>query len=69
MALRALLHRLYEYFALAFGLGLLGVITLTWSLLSVPLYYLLPKRWAVPLGRRTARRRAVRHDRQGSPGK
>ncbi len=52
MALRAWLHRLYEYFALAFGLGLLGVITLTWSLLSVPLYYLLPKRWAIPLGRR-----------------
>jgi len=45
------LHRLYEYFALWFGLGLLGVISLTWSTLSVPLYYILPKRWADPLGR------------------
>lgn len=45
------LHRLYEYFALWFGLGLLGAITLTWSTLSVPLYYLLPKRVADPLGR------------------
>jgi 1-acyl-sn-glycerol-3-phosphate acyltransferase len=44
-------HRLYEYAALWFGLGLLGAITLSWSLLSVPLYYLMPKRWAVPLGR------------------
>jgi len=44
-------HRLYEYAALWFGLGLLGAITLAWSLLSVPFYYLMPKRWAVPLGR------------------
>lgn len=44
-------HRLYEYAALWFGLGLLGAISLTWSLLSVPLYYLLPKHLAVPLGR------------------
>lgn len=44
-------HRLYEYFALWFGLGLLGAMSLTWSLLAVPLYYLLPKRWADPLGR------------------
>ncbi len=49
---RRWLHRLYEYAALWFGLGLLGTLTLTWSLLSVPLYYLLPKRWADPLGRR-----------------
>lgn len=45
------LHRLYEYAALWFGLGLLGILTLTWSLLSVPLYYVLPKRWAESLGR------------------
>jgi len=45
------LHRLYEYFALWFGLGLLGAISLTWTLLAVPLYYVLPKRWVVPLGR------------------
>lgn len=45
------LHRLYEYFALGFGLGLLGAMSLTWSLLAVPLYHLLPKRWGEPLGR------------------
>jgi 1-acyl-sn-glycerol-3-phosphate acyltransferase len=49
--LRCWLHRLYEYFALWFGLVLLGAISLTWSTLSVPLYYILPKRWAKPLGR------------------
>ena len=48
---RRWLHRLYEYFALWFGLVLLGAISLTWSTLSVPLYYLLPRRWANPLGR------------------
>ncbi len=48
---RRWLHRLYEYFALWCGLGLLGTISLTWSALSVPLYYLLPKRWTDPLGR------------------
>lgn len=48
---RRWLHRLYEYFALWFGLVLLGAISLTWSTLSVPLYYLLPRRFAVPLGR------------------
>jgi len=48
---RRWLHRLYEYFALWFGLVLLGAISLTWSTLSVPLYHLLPRRWANPLGR------------------
>ena len=48
---RRWLHRLYEYFALWFGLALLGAISLIWTLLAVPLYYVLPKRWAVPLGR------------------
>lgn len=48
---KPVLHRLYEYFALWFGLVLLGAISLTWSTLSVPLYYLLPRRWATPLGR------------------
>ncbi len=48
---RRWLHRLYEYFALWFGLVLLGAMSLTWSTLSVPLYYVLPKRWARPLGR------------------
>jgi 1-acyl-sn-glycerol-3-phosphate acyltransferase len=46
------LHGLYETCALWFGLGLLGTISLTWSLLAVLLHYILPKRWAVPLGRR-----------------
>jgi len=49
--LRHWLHGLYEIGALWFGLILLGIITLSWSSLSVPLYYLLPRRWAVPLGR------------------
>ena len=48
---RRWLHRLYEICALRFGLGLLGALSLTWSLLAVPLYYVLPKRWADPLGR------------------
>ncbi|MHB1188128.1 lysophospholipid acyltransferase family protein [Thiobacillus sp.] len=48
---RRWLHRLYEYGALWFGLGLLGMISLAWTLLAVPLYYILPKHWAVPLGR------------------
>lgn len=48
---RRWLHRLYEYFALWFGLGLLGTISLTWTLFAVPLYHVLPKRWADPLGR------------------
>ena len=46
------MHRAYEYGALWFGLGLLGTMSLTWSLLAMPLYYVLPKHWAVPLGRR-----------------
>jgi len=48
---RRWLHRLYEYFALWFSLLMLSAISLTWTLLAVPLYYVLPKRWAVPLGR------------------
>ena len=48
---RCWLHQLYEYGALWFGLALLSAISLTWSLIAVPLYYVLPKRWAVPLAR------------------
>ena len=44
-------QRAYEYGALWFGLGLLGIMTLTWSLLAIPLYYVLPTQWATPLGR------------------
>ncbi len=50
------LHRLYEYAALWFGLGLLGILCLSWSLLSVPLYRLLPQPTAVSLGRRAITR-------------
>jgi 1-acyl-sn-glycerol-3-phosphate acyltransferase len=49
---KRLLHRVHEYLALYFGLGLLGGLSLAWSLLAVPLYYLLPGTWAVRLGRR-----------------
>ena len=45
------LHGMYESCALWFGLILLGLLSLGWSSLSVGLYYLLPRRWAVPLGR------------------
>lgn len=44
-------HRAYEYGALWFGLGLIGIMSLTWSLLAIPLYAILPKRWAIPHGR------------------
>ena len=45
------LHRIYEYGALWLGLGVLGATSLVWTLFAVPLYYVLPKRRAVPLGR------------------
>ncbi len=45
------MHRFYEYGALLFGLGLLATLSLTWSLLAVPLYYVLPKCLANRLGR------------------
>jgi 1-acyl-sn-glycerol-3-phosphate acyltransferase len=51
--LRRWRHRAYEYGALWFGLGLLGIMTLTCSLLAMPLLYVLPKRRAAPLGRWT----------------
>ncbi len=51
--LRRWRHRAYEYGALWFGLGLFGMMTLTCSLLAMPLLYVLPKRWAAPLGRWT----------------
>lgn len=49
--LRGGLHRLHEIFALWLGLILLGIVSLSWSSLSFVLYYLLPRRWAVPFGR------------------
>jgi len=44
-------HRLYEHTVLWLALGLLGVLSLAWSVLAVPLHYLLPRRWSRPLGR------------------
>ncbi|WP_295427606.1 1-acyl-sn-glycerol-3-phosphate acyltransferase [uncultured Thiodictyon sp.] len=41
----------YEYVALWFGLGVLGVMSLVWSLLAIPLHDVLPKSLANPLGR------------------
>jgi len=41
----------YEVFAQWFGLVTLGVMTLTWSTLCVPLCYIVPRRWAEPFGR------------------
>lgn len=49
--MRRLLHSLYEYVALGFGLGLLGALSLTWTLFAVPLHLVLPKRVAHRLGR------------------
>lgn len=50
--MRRILHNLYEYLALGFGLGLLGTISLTWTLFAVPLHLVLPQRVAHRLGRR-----------------
>lgn len=49
--LRRALHRLYEYAAMVFGLGVLGICSLIWTAFAVPLYVILPKRWGVPIGR------------------
>lgn len=49
--MRRILHSLYEYLALGFGLGLLGTISLTWTLFAVPLHLVLPRRVAHRLGR------------------
>lgn len=48
---RRALHRLYEYAAMAFGLGVLGTCSLIWTAFAVPLYVILPRRWGVPVGR------------------
>lgn len=49
--LRRVRHRAYEYAALWLGLGLFGTMSLGSSLLAMPLYYVLPRHWAAPLGR------------------
>ncbi len=42
----------YEYFALYSSLTLLGLICLAWSVLALPLYFLLPPRAGAAIGRR-----------------
>lgn len=48
---RAVQKALYEYLALYASLLLLGLICLSWSLLTLPLYLLLPRRAAIAFGR------------------
>ena len=48
--LRAL-RTLYEYLVLHYGLGLLGLICLSWTLIAALLYPVLPRRWGGALGR------------------
>jgi 1-acyl-sn-glycerol-3-phosphate acyltransferase len=43
---------MYEYFALYSSLTLLGLICLTWSLIALPAYFLLPTRLGTAIGRR-----------------
>ena len=45
------LRTAWEMARVFFGLGLLGVMGLLWSLLAVPLYYLLPRRSGLVIGR------------------
>lgn len=49
--MRGLLHTLYEYLALWFGLGILGILSLLWTVIAAPLQYLLPQGIQVSLGR------------------
>jgi len=46
------LRAAYEHAVLYYGLGLLGLICLTWTVFAVPLYPLLPRRWGTYIGRR-----------------
>ena len=41
--MRRALHTLYEYLALWFGLGLLGIMCMLWSPVSFVLYHLMPR--------------------------
>jgi 1-acyl-sn-glycerol-3-phosphate acyltransferase len=43
---------LYEYFALYSSLTLLGVICLSWSVVALPLYFILPRDLGTAVGRR-----------------
>jgi 1-acyl-sn-glycerol-3-phosphate acyltransferase len=43
---------IYEYFTLYSSLTLLGIICLTWSVIALPLYFILPRRIGTAVGRR-----------------
>jgi 1-acyl-sn-glycerol-3-phosphate acyltransferase len=43
---------IYEYFALYSSLALLGLICLSWSIVALPLYYIVPRRIGTVIGRR-----------------
>jgi 1-acyl-sn-glycerol-3-phosphate acyltransferase len=43
---------IYEYFTLYSSLTLLGLICLTWSVIALPLYFILPRRIGTAVGRR-----------------
>lgn len=49
--MRRLLHTVYEYLALWFGLGMLGFLCLLWSPFSWVLYYVLPQSFGGRVGR------------------
>lgn len=49
--MRRLLHTLYEYLALWFGLGLLGIMCLLWSPVSFVLLHLMPRAASGEFGR------------------
>ena len=49
---RRWLQRRRDDLRLGLGLGLLGVICTGWTVIAVPLHYVLPKRWHRTLGRR-----------------
>jgi 1-acyl-sn-glycerol-3-phosphate acyltransferase len=50
--MRRLLRILYEYTALYASLAWLGLICLTWSIIALPLYIVLPRRAGTGVGRR-----------------
>jgi 1-acyl-sn-glycerol-3-phosphate acyltransferase len=50
--MRRALKITYEYFALYSSLTLLGLICLTWSVFALPLYFILPRRVGIAVGRR-----------------
>ena len=51
MPMRQRLHTVYEYLALWFGLGMLGLVCLLWSPFSLVLYRLQPRSAGGRLGR------------------